>query len=307
MPAISEARKLYEEHGRRMIREQFPEYEGRIAVGLAGHGSECFGFDDEVSRDHDLDNGFCLWISDEDYRRIGAALQGEYLRLPLSSPAASSASGERYRGAMRISDFYGRYTGSPGAPQSLRQWLYLPSYALAEACNGEVWRDDAGVFTSIREQIRTGMPRDVFLKKLAAAAATMAQSGQYNYGRCLAHGEPGAAALALGEFVRACAEAVFLLNGRHMPYYKWIFRAMDGLEVMGDLRYPLEFLLTGPGEEDDISLKKGIIEDVSGQLIAQLKKRDLTSGNWDYLEPHAYEIMKRIEDPELRGMHVMEE
>ena len=36
----------------------------------------------------------------------------------------------------------------------------------------------------------------------------MAQSGQYNYARCLAHGERAAAQLAAGDFVRHCMAAV---------------------------------------------------------------------------------------------------
>ena len=54
----------------------------------------------------------------------------------------------------------------------------------------------------------------------------MAQSGQYNYRRCLAHGETGAAQLACDELVRSTMHAVFLLNRAYMPFYKWAFRAM---------------------------------------------------------------------------------
>ena len=54
MRGIEEAKKLYEEKGKGMIHSLFPEYEGQIAVGLAGHGSECFSFDDDISRDHDF-------------------------------------------------------------------------------------------------------------------------------------------------------------------------------------------------------------------------------------------------------------
>ena len=32
----------------------------------------------------------------------------------------------------------------------------------------------------------------------------------------------------------------------------------------------------------------------------------LTDGGWDFLEPHAYEVMERIEDPEIQALHVME-
>ena len=48
------------------------------------------------------------------------------------------------------------------------------------------------------------------------------------------------------------------------------------------------------------------IEAVCGQIIRELKRQGLTDGGWDYLEPHAYEIMERIQDGEIRNLHVME-
>ena len=48
MKGLEEARRYYEDFGREMLHERFPDFEERIAVGLAGRGSECFGFDDEV-------------------------------------------------------------------------------------------------------------------------------------------------------------------------------------------------------------------------------------------------------------------
>ena len=214
MQGLEAARALYETRGRDLIHSRFPEYEGRIAVGLAGHGSECFGFDDAVSTDHDFEPGFCLWVDDETDRAIGLELSRAYRELK-SSAGERSALAEQNRGPRRISDFYRRYTGGPGAPESWQAWLYLPSHALAEASNGQVWRDDQGSFSAIRQQILTGMPEDVRKKRLAAKLITMAQAGQYNYSRCLKHGQPGSAMLALTEFVNAACAAVFLLNRRH--------------------------------------------------------------------------------------------
>ena len=49
MKGLEEARGFYEDFGRDMLHRQFPDYEDRIAVGLVGRGSECFGFDDDIS------------------------------------------------------------------------------------------------------------------------------------------------------------------------------------------------------------------------------------------------------------------
>ena len=41
------SKKFYETYGKPMIEKNFPEYVSKIAVGLVGEGSDCFGFDDE--------------------------------------------------------------------------------------------------------------------------------------------------------------------------------------------------------------------------------------------------------------------
>ena len=118
MGGLDEARLFYEQQGRPMLHERFGDVEDRIAVGLAGHGSQCFGFDDAVSRDHDFDRGFCLWLTDEDDARFGVALSRAYRKLCGRSTSAQSMMAESGLGVRRISDFYRRYTGSAGAPES---------------------------------------------------------------------------------------------------------------------------------------------------------------------------------------------
>ena len=305
MRGLDEARRLYEERGRALLHEHFPELEGRVAVGLAGRGSECFGFDDEISRDHDFAPGFCLWLTDEDDLRYGVELARAYRTLT-GGERTRSAMAEDSLGVRRTSFFYRRYTGRPGAPESWQEWLYLPSHALAEATNGQVWRDDLGQFSAIREQILRGMPEDVRKKKLAARAIEMAQAGQYNYSRCLRHGEEGAAMLAAAEFVRAACGLVYLLNRRHMPYYKWMLRGMEELPLLSQLRGALDYLLTGPNDPDGQRTKAGVIEDVCALCASELRRQGLSRGDWDYMEPHAFAIMDTIQNPEIRSLHIME-
>lgn len=48
-----------------MLEAKFSEDLDKIAVGLVGEGSDCFGFDDKISRDHDWGPGFAIWIPEE--------------------------------------------------------------------------------------------------------------------------------------------------------------------------------------------------------------------------------------------------
>ena len=65
MKGLELSERFYFEYGAPMLHNEFPELEEIVAVGLCGSGSECFGFDDEISKDHDFDPGFCIFIPDE--------------------------------------------------------------------------------------------------------------------------------------------------------------------------------------------------------------------------------------------------
>ncbi len=289
-----------------MIKNEFPGYEGRITAGLAGPGSDCFGFDDEISRDHDSGAGFCLWLTDEDYDKIGFPLARAYAALPDEIDGVKKADvppyGKNHFGVMRISDFFMPLTGSKGAPESNEQWLYLPDYSLAAAVNGEIFRDDVGIFTAIRDEIKTGMPQDVHLKKIAARAIGMAQSGQYNFMRCLAHGETGAAALAKAKFAEDCIALIYLLNGSYAPFYKWALRGIKALDEFADMSDTLSALLSEKTSEAQFD----IIEGICARFAAYFRENALSSDPGAFLEPHAYEIQAKIKDGTLRNMHIME-
>ncbi len=310
MRGIDAARRWYETAGAPMLEREFGDVASRIAVGRAGHGSECFGYDDDVSRDHDYFTGIQLWITEADERAFGFRLERAYARLRKECPpdgegtaTGSSMLGDAEDGVTVIGDFYRRHLGFPGAPQNWRQWLYTPDHAFAEAVNGAVFRDDSGVFSGIRNTILNDMPEDVRRKKIAARAVLMAQSGQYNYMRCLRHGEPGAAALALDEFVRNAASMAFLLNRRFAPYYKWVFRAMRDLPKLGHLSGALTGLLTeGKSAEENAER----IETVCAEIASELRAQRLSDREDVYLEPHAFAVQSGIRDHEIRELHIME-
>lgn len=307
MKGLEEARKFYEEAGAEMISRNFGDFENRIAVGLVGHGSECFGFDDQTSRDHDFETGFCIWLTKDDEEKVGFRLMRAYDKL------IKSVNGERadrvvengFQGVFVTGDFYRRYTGCDGAPKTWQDWLYTNSAYFAEATNGEVFRDDLGEFTKIRNEILHGMPEDVRAKKIGSCSLKAAQSGQYNYARCLAHGEEGAAMLALFEFVTNAIELAFLLNRKHCPYYKWALRSMDGLDKFAELKQPLEYLLTADNDKAGQSVKKAIVEDISLALANEINAQFDLGVEGGFLEPYAYAIQKRIKNSDIRNLHIV--
>ena len=147
------AREFYEQAGRPMLQQKYPEYVGRIAAGLEGEGSECLGFDDAFSVDHDFGPGFCLWLTKEDYQAIGSQLQADYQALAArweGAPARNiTPEGANRVGVMEIDEFFRRFTGHTHAPKadSLRDvmvWNTIPQERLAAAVNGQVFEDPWG-------------------------------------------------------------------------------------------------------------------------------------------------------------------
>lgn len=310
MKGLEIAKSFYEEYGKAMLSEQFPEYESLIAVGLVGSGSECFGFDDEISRDHDFEAGFCLFIPNEDVidRQTAFQLERAYSKLPKEymglKRSILSPVGSNRHGVIRMSDFYTQKVGSANGDLTVSQWLTTPEFFLAEATNGEVFRDDCGAFTLIRNKL-LNMPEDIRLKKLAGNLLLMAQSGQYNFKRCLDHGEPAAAQLAVNEFVASAMKTVFLLNKKYMPYYKWSFKALRGLERLGNLADSFEFLLTSANDNETAETKYFIIEDIASMVIAELQNDEITKAVCGDLEKHAYSVNDFIKDSDIRNLNVL--
>ncbi len=310
MNGLELARRYYENFGEPMLRKQFPELLDKLAVGLCGSGSECFGFDDETSRDHDYEPGFCIFIPEEDIidRRTAFLLQRAYDKLPrefagVRRSLVAPVGGSR-RGVIRTAEFYKKHLGSASAPMTPQDWLAVPDYALAESTNGEIFFDGFGQFSAVRSAL-LAMPEDVRLKKLAGHLLLMAQSGQYNYTRCLAHGETGAAQLALFEYVHHAMHTVFLLNRAYMPFYKWSFRALKNLPILGDLDFDMEILISTPNDAENGDFKALTVERTAGFIIEELRRQSLTGASCDDLEKHAYSINDRIEDGTLRTANIL--
>lgn len=310
------SKAYYEAYVKEMIHSRFPEYENRIAVGLSGHGSECFGFDDELSTDHDFGPAVCLWLTDEDYERIGEQLAAEYDKLPksfLGVPArVETKNGHGRVGVIKISDFFTEHIGCASVParDDIYTWENISENGAAVAVNGEVFRDDAGIFTKERQKLSEYYPDGLWYPKMAQAAVKIAQYGQYNYGRCIRRGDYIAASLAYTGFVEQVMELCFLIYREYMPYYKWSYKALkkmadrkqepllnricECLEKLSKLDYH---------DEDKVS---DYIENICTQLVRLLNMQSLSGNSDNYMETQGYAIMQSYENMK-KSLKVQEE
>ena len=310
MKGLELCRSYFEAYGRPMLEAEFPALLPCLAVGLCGSGSECFGFDDEVSRDHDFEPGFIIFLPGEDKvsRRDAFLLERAYAKLPKEFEGFRRASlspvGGARHGVVRTTDFFRDKVGSPDGVLTLSQWMTQPEELLAEAVNGEIFFDNLGEVAYIRSAL-SAYPRDIMLKKLAGRLLLAAQAGQYNYRRALSHGETAAAQLAAIRFSENAMAAIFLLNGRYMPYYKWSFRALRALPRLSLEAELFEYLITTGNDGDAAEEKADVIESVAADIIDELISQGLTKATCGDLEKHAYSVNDSISDPQIRNLHIL--
>lgn len=294
-----------------MIETKFSAIADQIAVGLVGYGSECLGFDDEISTDHDYGPSFCIWLPREVYIKCEKEMQAAYDALPKEfmgcAARVEEEQGKGRVGVLCLEDFYLEILGRESVPEAPEEWFALSEAALATATNGAVFADPCGKFTAIREGLLSYYPREVWLKKLAESLARAAQAGQYNYARAMKRGERIAAELALTEFVKETMQIVYLLNKKYAPFYKWMHRGMKELAVGSEIGDMLALLYQVP---DPAAAWEGVsptdylyhpntndgrvlvIEAVCNVLVQMLNEMGLSGRQDNFLQEHVGEVLK---------------
>ncbi|HSD36854.1 MAG TPA: DUF4037 domain-containing protein [Rhodocyclaceae bacterium] len=297
-PGLALARNYYRAHSEQLF-APYARYRSRIAAGLVGFGSECFGYDDALSRDHDFGPGFCIWLSEADYANFGAALQADYDALPksfdgFSARRAGPRSGRRV-GVFAIGEFSSQFLGAPELAISDADWLQIPEERLAAAVNGEVFEDGLGEFTRMRSSLQQYYPKSIRRLKIAEAVARMAQSGQYNLPRALQREDMSTALLAQAEFIRHTCCLVHAINGKYAPFYKWLHRGIRDVTRLPGLHEKIGLLGRTSARE-----APPIIEDICADVLHELIAQGYTAPGDSFLEAHVDAILDQAPDRSWR-------
>ncbi len=289
----------------RLEREQ-PDLLPRLAAGLVGNGSDCFGYDDEISRDHDWGVEYFLWLPEElsDRREALEAWRQQVFReTPPRNARIRSAYGARI-GVQTVGEFYRSLLGGPEGPETLVQWLQVPEDNLAMAVNGEVFLDREGSFTAVREKLLRHYPEDVRKKKLAAKCMSIAQSGQYNFLRMAKREDWVTVRTILQRFSDAVMGVVFLMNRRYKPYYKWSWKALSELPILGPetadaLR---EIALSPDFSPAELQRQSERIEALCARLLQALRLYEGVTARQDFFTAAGEELQASIRDSLLRSL-----
>lgn len=321
MKGLEISRAFWEEHGKPMLEGKFPELMGLIAVGLVGAGSERYGYDDELSRDHDFEHGFCIYLPSEERvsRRQEFLLGRAYESLPkefmgFRRSLFNPAGGNRH-GVFRTEEVFRAMTGRSGKPEGWRDFLQVPDEALAEATNGAVFYDGLGEFSEIRDVWRNP-PHDVQLKKLCGYLLRMSQTGEYNFERCRQRLDLAAAQLVVAEFVRSTVSAWGWIHDRPSPYYKWCLRSLSDYSGSERLYAMLCSLLLGgkadPGLENELAevgrnadgsyAAEELIRCIIEEILANVRREFAECAGETDLQRTALTLNDSIGDGVLRSM-----
>lgn len=287
--------KFYWEYGEPMIQRDFKDYANSIAAGLVGEGSECLGYDDEISRDHDFGPAFCLWLTKDIYERIGEELSMAYKRLiqeydknPVYEGITRimTPEGSNRTGVWEIGAFCERCLGIPGAPATESDWLYLEDERLITLANGKVFKDPCGVFSEIRNKILDYYPEPVRIRKIALQASRIAQSGQYNFPRMMKRADCVSASLSLGDFVRHTMKMLCLLKCEYAPYDKWLYRKVCSFPEFLEITDILKQIVQTETNPEQTEYLNTLISKVSALILFEIRRQGLSDSQEPYLDYH---------------------
>jgi hypothetical protein len=300
----------YESDIRKILGEDFD----KVSIGLCGQGSECFGYDDEISKDHDFGPGFCIFTDEVIYETYGAGLEAFYDSMQtefMGMERVISNHGQGRVGVLRTKDFYFAGLGIEKEPENLFQWYQLSEERLAMVTNGQIFHEGKDSFMQIRSVLSKFYPEEVRIKKLASRFAVMAQAGQYNYNRCLQRNDAVAACFALNLFMKNAISAIYLLNKKYMPFYKWAHFGMRDLSVLGNLQDVFTWMATSSGGVAQIVTQDGtsrsydvtvLIEMIAGEIVKECIRQEILTQPVEFLDDAVGMLQQSIKDELLQKL-----
>lgn len=178
---------------------------------------------------------------------------------------------------------------------------------LAAAVNGEIFRDDEGIFSSIREKLQGGYTESLLYRKLAESAALFSQTGQYNYIRCRERGDNLTAQMMLMDCVREAMKLKHYLAGKYPPHDKWLRKSLEQLPGGAELSGLLQKLEEAHQEADAVNAVRRESNVIASLLVKELYAKNYISDIDNYLDAHTEELLRKAVLSERTDQQLIEE
>ena len=246
IPGLDLAEALYAQVAP-ILSHHYPDL--RWGAARWGRGSEVLGFDTVTSMDHDWGPRLQVYLHVDDAglaSELSSLLANE---LPLtcagfpnnfasdgSSRVMSPGSHPLAHGVAigTLERFLTRYVGSSLLPETLADWLTIPSQKLRGLTAGRILRDDNESLGPVTAHL-AWYPDRVWRYLLLAGLQRIEQEAPFAP-RALETGDRVGQQLVLARLTDDLVSLAFLIERSHRPYQKWTGRALSELalgEVLG--------------------------------------------------------------------------
>jgi hypothetical protein len=225
-----------------ILERDFPDV--AHAAALIGHGSEILGFDDERSRDHQWGARVQLFVRDVGRaNEISRTMADELPRDIAGFPTHFGPTDEKGTVALApldsgpinhgveirdLTEFLRDEIGvDPLERFTASDWLATPTQRLLEFTAGEVFVDELGDLTRVRELL-AWYPHDVWLLVMAGHWRRIAQLEHF-LGRTGSRGDDLGSRVIAASLVRDLMRLALIQERRYPPYWKWLGTAYGKL------------------------------------------------------------------------------
>jgi hypothetical protein len=271
-----------------------------LAVARLGSGSDVLGLDDEMSRDHDWGLRLTLLVPEGDVATaeglLEAELPAEWHGLPTRfATTFDPVARQRVEVASPLAFARSRTGLTLDREPDTVEWLSLTGQAVLEVVGGQVFRDDTGELTAIRERI-AWYPDDVWSYARAADWARIGEELPF-VGRVAERGDDAGSRIIVARLARTAMHLGFLLSRRWPPYSKWLGTTFVALPGMSPVAASLDrALATADWGERETCLIEAL-----DALAGEPATERFFDRPYRGLRPLAEPLLATISDPQLVG------
>lgn len=284
------------------------------AAARVGPGSEVMGLDDAMSQDHDWGLRLQLFVSEPDVAAVRSALERHLPESWEGLPVRFARTGES---AARLgidvttptAFALDRLGFDPTRTATTDDWLSLSGQAALEVVAGEVYVDQVGELTRLRERL-AWYPDDVWRyvvacdwRRLDQELPLMARAGD--------RGDELGSRVVGARLADIAVHLAFLLSRTWAPYPKWRGTRFAGLAVAPAVAGHLRAAVAADHWQDRSEALRQVLEQLA-RLQSDLglpSARPAVVPFWDrpylHVEPSLVPaLMDSIGDPAVRGLAV---